>query len=83
MRFRTLEELVALGLLELKPVDTIRVERWLKRSRADQVLTADAPLFPPGFPGQCATLEHNPTRPAKMARPGAVRGRLTLSMHAP
>lgn len=41
MRFRTLEELVALGLLEPKPVDATRVGRWLERSRADRALAAD------------------------------------------
>ncbi len=41
MRFRTLEELVALGLLESKPADPGRVGRWLERSRTDHALAAD------------------------------------------
>lgn len=46
MRFRSLEELVALGLLEPKPPDPNRVRRWLGRSRSDLVLARDvvAPL---------------------------------------
>lgn len=40
MRFRTLDELVALGLLEQKPADPERVRRWLARSRADRDLAA-------------------------------------------
>ena len=41
MRFRTLDELVAQGLLEAKPSDPVRVARWLARSRADHALAAD------------------------------------------
>ena len=41
MRFRTVEELVALGLLEPKPPDPTRVGRWLERSRTDHALAAD------------------------------------------
>lgn len=41
MRFRTLEELVALGLLEPKPPDPGRVGRWLERSRSDLGLARD------------------------------------------
>lgn len=41
MRFRTVEELVALGLLESKPPDPARVGRWLERSRTDHALAAD------------------------------------------
>ena len=41
MRFRTLEELVALGLLERKPPDPARVGRWLERSRSDLALARD------------------------------------------
>ncbi|MDO8485843.1 MAG: hypothetical protein Q7S35_12955 [Candidatus Limnocylindrales bacterium] len=41
MRFRTVEELVALRLLEPKPPDPARVARWLERSRTDHALAAD------------------------------------------
>lgn len=41
MRFRTLQELVALGLLEPKPPDPARVGRWLDRSRSDLALARD------------------------------------------
>jgi len=41
MRFRDLEELVALGQLERKPPDPQRVRRWLDRSRADVALAGD------------------------------------------
>ena len=41
MRFRTVEELVALGLLESKPPDPTRVGRGLERSRTDHALEAD------------------------------------------
>ncbi len=34
MRFRDLDELVALGQLERKPPDPPRVRRWLDRSHA-------------------------------------------------
>jgi hypothetical protein len=35
MRFRTLDDLVGAGLVEAKPADPARVERWIIRSRAD------------------------------------------------
>jgi hypothetical protein len=41
MRFRDLDELVALGQLERKPPDPQRVRRWLDRSRADVALAGD------------------------------------------
>jgi len=41
MRFRGLDELVALGQLERKPPDPQRVRRWLDRSRADVALAGD------------------------------------------
>ena len=41
MRFRALEDLRAVGLLERKPPDPGRVARWLERSRADQALAAE------------------------------------------
>jgi hypothetical protein len=41
MRFRMLEDLVALGLLEPKPPDPARVGRWLERSRSDLALSRD------------------------------------------
>jgi hypothetical protein len=41
MRFRDLDELVALGQLERKPPDPQRVRRWLDRSRADVALACD------------------------------------------
>jgi len=41
MRFRDLDELVALGLLERKPADPGRVRRWLERSRSDLALAGD------------------------------------------
>jgi len=41
MRFRDLDELVALGQLERKPPDPQRVRRWLDRSRADLALARD------------------------------------------
>ena len=41
MRFRDLDALVALGLLERKPADPGRVRRWLERSRSDLALAGD------------------------------------------
>ncbi len=41
MRFRDLESLVVLGLLERKPPDPGRVRRWLERSRSDLALAGD------------------------------------------
>jgi hypothetical protein len=41
MRFRDLDELVALGRLERKPPDPGRVRRWLDRSRSDLALAGD------------------------------------------
>ena len=41
MRFRDLDELVALGQLERKPPDPQRVRRWLDRSRSDLALAGD------------------------------------------
>jgi hypothetical protein len=41
MRFRDLDELVALGQLERKPPDSQRVRRWLDRSRSDLALAGD------------------------------------------
>jgi hypothetical protein len=41
MRFRDLDELVALGQLERKPPDPGRVRRWLDRSRSDLALAGD------------------------------------------
>ena len=41
MRFRDLDELVALGQLESKPPDPQRVGRWLDRSRSDLALAGD------------------------------------------
>jgi len=41
MRFRTLDELAALGLLERKPPDPARVGRWHERSRSDLALAGD------------------------------------------
>ena len=35
MRFRSLDELLGAGLMEAKPPDPARVERWIVRSRAD------------------------------------------------
>jgi hypothetical protein len=41
MRFRDLDELVALGQLERKPPDPQRVRRWLDRSRSDLALAGE------------------------------------------
>jgi hypothetical protein len=41
MRFRDLDELLALGQLEQKPPDPPRVRRWLDRSRSDLALAGD------------------------------------------
>ncbi len=62
MRFRTLDELIALGLLEPKPPDPDRVRRWLERSRSAYTPVRRRVVY------YCYTTQCHGTRRSRAAR---------------